>query len=224
MLRPVFWLIRWMLVLALAGYTAAVVRIAIKPLESAPGWEALLFNPVVWAFAGGFGGRWLLARLGSGDPLELLDTLEHELTHAIAGWLTFAPPISLKATLRSGGEVELKRTNPVAVLAPYVLPLYAAALAPLTLLLLPDWADIARLGVAVLLGSFAWRLAREFHFGQSDFREYGILFSIVTILALLPMSTSGILWLADLAEIPWGAALELYGNWIAALWTPSGIR
>src|SRR5690606_2515218 len=174
MLRPLYWLLRWILALALLGFAVAALA-TFGGAVAAAGREAPR-SAVPWVLVAGFAARWLLARLpfGDGDPLELVDTLEHELTHAIVGTLTFAPPVALTATLRDGGEVELRRSNPLAALAPYCLPLYAAVLAALTLILRDDWADYGRLAVAFLLGGFAWRLWREFHFGQSDFRVFEI--------------------------------------------------
>jgi hypothetical protein len=151
----------------------------------------------------GWASRFLLTRLWKEDPLEFLDTLEHELTHAVTGYLTFAPPVSLKATLRQGGEVELSRVNPVAALSPYFLPLYATLASLLTLILKPDFLHYGRFAVAFLLGGFVYRLGREFHFGQSDFTHYGFIFSLCFIAALLPFSIAGLLEAARLWHFPW---------------------
>jgi len=209
MLRPVYWILRWLLALALLSLMVAVIRVTGAFLKSAEGWAMLATSATLWTMVAGFAARWLLARLPGGDPLELVDTLEHELTHAFVGTLTFAPPVALSATLRDGGEVELKRSNPLAALAPYCLPLYATLLAALTLILRDDWAAYGRLAVAFLLGSFAWRLLREFHFGQSDFRAYGFVFSMVFIAGALPLSLLGIADLAGLIDTAWRDALHL---------------
>lgn len=207
MLRPLYWLFRWLTALALLGFMVAMMRtLAAHWLEGRG-----LPSPAIAGLAGaGFALRWLLARLPGGDPLELVDTLEHELTHALVGTLTFAPPVALTATLRDGGEVELKRSNPLAALAPYCLPLFAVALAGLTLILRDDWAAAGRLGVAFLLGSFGWRLWREFHFGQSDFRVYGFVFSMVFIAGALPVCLVATADLGGLIEGPWRAAGRLF--------------
>lgn len=207
MLRPLYWLFRWLTALALLGFMVAMMRtLWAHWLEGRD-----LPSPAIAGLAGaGFALRWLLARLPGGDPLELVDTLEHELTHALVGTLTFAPPVALTATLRDGGEVELKRSNPLAALAPYCLPLFAVALAGLTLILRDDWAAAGRLGVAFLLGSFGWRLWREFHFGQSDFRVYGFVFSMVFIAGALPVCLVATADLGGLIEGPWRAAGRLF--------------
>jgi len=74
---------------------------------------------------------------GRDDPLEFLDTLEHELTHALVGYATFCPPVSLSASLKAGGEVELKGSNPLAALAPYFLPLWCLTALALGLIIKP---------------------------------------------------------------------------------------
>ncbi len=207
MLRPLYWLLRWLTALALLGFMVALVRTLAAHWLAGRG----LPSPAIPGLIGaGFALRWLLSRLPGGDPLELVDTLEHELTHALVGTLTFAPPVALTATLRDGGEVELKRSNPLAALAPYCLPLFAVVLAGLTLILRDDWAAAGRLAVAFLLGGFAWRLLREFHFGQSDFRVYGFLFSMVFIAGALPVCLVATADLGDLFDGYWGAAGRLF--------------
>jgi hypothetical protein len=216
-LRPVYWLLRWLVALALLSFAVAALRAALHPLLSAEGWGMLARQAAPWIAAAAFVFRWVLGRFGSGDPLEFIDTLEHELTHAIVGTLTFAPPVSLTATLRGGGEVELKRSNPLAALAPYCLPLYAAVLALLTLVLRDDWARYGRYAVAFLLGSFAWRLLREFHFGQTDFRAFGFVFSMVFIAAALPLCLLAVTDVSHLADAPWREAGHRFmeqGEWL----------
>jgi hypothetical protein len=210
MFRPFFWVIRWILALALLGFAVAAMRVACAPLASASGWGALASSPILWIVVGGFALRWLLARLPGGDPLEFLDTLEHELTHAVVGTLTFAPPIALSATMRDGGEVELKRSNPAAALAPYCLPLFAGGLALLTLVLREEWSTYGRFAVAFLLGSFFWRLLREFHFGQSDFRAYGFVFSMFFIAGALPLCLLGVADIAQLADFSWAECWKIF--------------
>ncbi len=217
LLRPVYWLLRWLLALALLGFAVAALRASLgaffAPETAEARWSALFAGAGLWAAVAGFALRVILSRLGrrgDGDPVEFLDTLEHELTHAVAGTLTFAPPVSLTATLRGGGEVELRRSNPLAALAPYCLPLFAAALAALTLLFRDEWAGYGRLAVAFLLGSFAYRLLREFHFGQTDFRAFGLAFSMVFIAAALPLCLLAVLDLAGLAYAPWREAGRLF--------------
>jgi len=235
MLRPFYWLLRWLAAFALLGFMVAMARALAAQWRGGSGPSPFAASSsaapssalwLIGLIATGFVARWLLARLPGGDPLELVDTLEHELTHAVVGVLTFAPPVALTATLRDGGEVELRRSNPLAALAPYCLPLFALALAGLTLILRDDWAATGRLAVAFLLGSFAWRLLREFHFGQSDFRAYGFLFSMVFIAGALPVCLVATADLGGLLDAPWRVAGRLFREQafgVIAMWPPVGL-
>ncbi len=208
MRRLLGWLTRWVLLLPSLDAAVAALRTALRPLLNAVGWQALLGSQALWAAVAGFGFRVLCTRWRRQDPWEFLDTLEHELTHAASGALTLAPPVSLTATVRKGGAVELRRTNPVAVLAPYCLPLYAFLAAILTLWLRTGLLPYGRWAVGFLLGGFAYRLRREFHGGQTDFRTYGWIFSFVFIAAWLPLCLAFILSLARMVDLPWH-----YGVW-----------
>jgi hypothetical protein len=224
-LRPLYWILRWLVALALLAFCVAALRAAFSaaflrpPADVPEAGGGLSAGFAALAAAGGFVMRWVIGR--KHDPLEFVDTLEHELTHAVVGTLTFAPPVSLTATLRGGGEVELKRSNPLAALAPYCLPLYAFALATLTLVFKDDWAAYGRLAVAFLLGSFAWRLLREFHFGQTDFRAFGFVFSMVFIAAALPLcllAVGDMANLGPLGDMPWREAGRLFVDQASFLW------
>jgi hypothetical protein len=133
--------------------------------------------------------------------LAFTDTLEHEMTHALFGYLTLHPPVSLKASLRGEGEVMLKGSNPFIILAPYFFPLTSAVLVLVSL-----WVAAAyRLPFQVLclasLGSFLFRLMAEFRWRQSDLHAYGFVFSCAMVSVLLLM-TMGVL-LSLLGLLPW---------------------
>jgi hypothetical protein len=201
------WFFRWLCLAALLCVAVAVVRTGVGPLRNPEVWEHLLSSRMLWVGAAGWGVRFALTRWRKQDPFEFLDTLEHELTHALTGYLTLAPPTSLTVTLREGGEVELPRANPLAALSPYFLPLFAGLIALLTLVLEPKFLLYGQFAVAFLLGGFVYRFFREFHLGQSDFSHYGILFSIGFIAALLPLSIAGVLEAARLGHLPWRQAI-----------------
>jgi hypothetical protein len=224
-LAPILWLLKWAFVLTLLCFGVAAVRVFVAPLKTSAGWATLLHSPAPWMILAGLVARRLLALWRRGDPLELVDTLEHELTHAVAGTLTFAPPVSLTATLRGGGEVELRRSNPIAALAPYTLPLYALLFALLTLVLKAEWLGFGRLTVAFLLGSFAHRLLREFHFGQTDFREFGFIFSMVFIAAALPLCLISVIDVARITDIQWTKSAHLFMDQSKTVWhAVAGLR
>ncbi len=203
MWRVFGWIFRWICLLVLLSLAAAVIRVGLAPLRTEEGWKHLFSASALWIAGAGFAIRVLFSKVLGDDPFEFLDTLEHELTHALTGYLTFAPPMSLTATLRDGGEVSLPRRNPIAVLSPYFLPLYATAISLLTLILKPDFLVYGRYAVAFLLGGFIYRFLREFHFGQSDFTQYGFIYSLCFVAALLPLSLAGILEAARLVHLPW---------------------
>ncbi len=142
-----------------------------------------------------------MAKACKRDPLEFLDTLEHEMTHALFGYLTGHPPTSLKATLRKGGAVVLGGRNPFIVLSPYVFPLYAGVLGLVLPLLRAEASEWGRWVWPALMGSFLYRWIREMHPGQSDFSEYGWVFSGLFIAAWMPLLGLGLLywtgWLSD---------------------------
>lgn len=169
-----------------------------------------LRHPAVLAFLGAFAFRLafraLMARIGREDPLEFIDTLEHELTHALMGYLTLSPPVSLSATLKSGGEVELQGSNPLAALAPYYLPLWCGLAALLGLLIRASSQGAWNALVFGLLGSFAYRLLREFHWRQTDLHLYGFTFSLFAVLTLLLLAVGLILQARGLLGGRWMAA------------------
>ena len=222
MLRIFAWFLRWLTLAVLLCVTIAVFRVAFRLIGTGE-WKHLLGASALWVGVAGFGIRVLLSRVFGENPFEFLDTLEHELTHAITGYLTFAPPMSLTATLREGGEVELPRRNPIAVLSPYFLPLYATVVALLTLIMKPGFLPYGRYAVAFLLGGFVYRFLKEFHLGQTDFTQYGFVFSLCFVAALLPLSFAGILETAKLVHLPWhSGVLPLFveqGRWLEQLVT-----
>lgn len=193
--------LRWSLVPFLAllalGLGAAFYRAARGSLGPAfPLWCGAGF-----LFRAAF--RLLWGRLGREDPFEFIDTLEHELTHALMGYLTFCPPVSLSATLKSGGEVELKGANPLAVLAPYFLPLWCLLAALIGLAVKPGLQSAWTHGLAFLLGAFCWRLASEYRWRQTDLHAYGFVFSTLAVANLLLLSLGGLLWLRGALEWHW---------------------
>lgn len=188
------------LALAIAAELFQAIRIRLQ----GPG---DLLHPAVLAFAGGLGFRLLfrglLARFRREDPLEFIDTLEHELTHALLGYLTLSPPVSLSATLKSGGEVELKGSNPLAALAPYYLPLWCLIALLIGLVVRPATQGAWDILVFFLLGAFAYRLGREFRWRQSDLHVYGFAFSSLSILVLLLLAVGLILHARSLLPLTW---------------------
>jgi hypothetical protein len=207
MLPLVGMVFRWTLLpflLVLAQALAGGLLHALRGNGMEPSW---LLRPMALWFAGGIAFRSafaaLLRRLGRDDPLEFIDTLEHELTHALVGYLTFCPPVSLSASLKSGGEVELKGTNVLAVLAPYFLPLWSLLVMLLGLVVKPGMQPAWNHLLFFLLGCFLYRLFREFSWRQTDLHVYGFLFSTIAVSIFLLLSLALILHLRGLLSARW---------------------
>lgn len=112
--------------------------------------------------------------------LQVFCTFEHELTHLIVGLLFFKKPKSFKVTFTKGGYVEMYGGhNFLVTLAPYFLPTVCYLILPFAWFLpeksLPIFLTILGASTAFHLLS-GWQ---EFHFGQSDLHEAGLIFSIL---------------------------------------------
>jgi Peptidase M50B-like len=177
---------------------------------------------------------WACNRMGWDNPWSFIDTLEHELTHALFGYLTGNPPVSLRASLQGDGEVQLKGQNVLTLLSPYFFPLFLSVAVALSL----GMAKGYRLGFTVLcmalMGSFLFRLLAEFRWRQSDLHAYGFLFSTAFSAALLigvlgsHLSLLGLLpwnWVGDIPNKAWSGAVSIreqamhWYAWFMQIWT-----
>ena len=215
--------LRWSLLpflLLLAQAMAAGLWHALCAQGLGPAWA---LRPLALWFAGSLFFRFLFAailrRFGRDDPFEFLDTLEHELTHALVGYLTFCPPESLTASLKEGGEVQLRGSNPLAALAPYYLPLRCLVVVGLGLVVRPGLQETWNHVVFFLLGCFAYRLLREYRWRQTDLHAYGFLFSTVSVFILLLGSLALILQVRGLLPWRWVGAAGLHAwHMLPAAW------
>jgi hypothetical protein len=181
----------------------------------------LCTHPCFLAFALGLSARVLLNLFGRrwrfSNPLDFIDTLEHELTHALFGYVTFSPPVSLLATLEAGGEVRLKRTNVLVALSPYFFPLWVFLAVGLGFLIKASFLPVWNLVTFALFGSFIFRVATEFRWYQNDLKIYGRIFSIVLAGLLFLISFTVILHLTDVLNWQWakaiGGELRLFLDW-----------
>ncbi|MBF0431656.1 MAG: hypothetical protein HQK83_10275 [Fibrobacteria bacterium] len=142
-------------------------------------------------------------KLKISNPLAFVDTLEHELTHALFGYLTFSPPISLLATLESGGEVKLKRQNFLVVLAPYFFPLWSIFFACIGFVVKDSLQGGWSLVTSLLFGFFLYRLFLEFRWYQPDLKVYGRIFSSLIVLILLSLVWFYYLHYIRFVDIDW---------------------
>lgn len=113
------------------------------------------------------------------DFFAFLDTLEHELTHALVATLFLQPPKSLKATQTQGGEVVLNRSNFLIALAPYSLPLWSLLFWGISLVAPSTSASPWIFGTWFFATNFMIRQFMEIRTYQTDLKEIGFLPSLV---------------------------------------------
>lgn len=165
------------------------------------------------AFAARAGLAFFLRRLGKANPMAFIDTLEHELTHALFGYLTLNPPLSLKASLDGDGEVLLKGQNIFTLLAPYFFPLWMSLTALITIFLDAQFRAWGMSLTLALFGSFAFRLMAEFRWRQTDLQTYGFFFSTGVVFTLLALCLGSLFALLHLC--PWSWFFTLPQQWLA---------
>jgi hypothetical protein len=166
-----------------------------------------LMHPYALAFLSGIAGRiflnFLWKKKGGADPLAFIDTMEHEITHALFGYLTFSPPISLFATLEKGGEVRLRRRNILVVLSPYFFPLWGFCALCVGFLVKDSLQSVWNLFPFFLFGNFIYRLGMEFRWYQQDLKLYGRVFSSVLIFLFLLYSFTAVMHLTHIVNWEW---------------------
>ena len=135
-------------------------------------------NTEVVSFAIGFGlftVFWLIFR----RPLQVVCTLEHEITHLLFALLFLKRPHAFVVTMKEGGHVKLSGGNFLITLAPYFFPTISYILLPIAFFIpkqsMPVYLMILGASVAFHLVS-TWR---DLHWEQSDLHNAGILFSLV---------------------------------------------
>ncbi|MCD9186063.1 MAG: hypothetical protein LUM44_06500 [Pyrinomonadaceae bacterium] len=152
------------------GFGAALYKILTKQT-----WQISRVLPFLTGF-GLFALFWLIFR----RFLQVFCTFEHELTHLIVGLLFLKKPKSFKVTFTRGGYVEMYGgQNFLVTLAPYFLPTVCYLILPLAWFLPAESMPVF---LTVLGASVAFHLLsgwQEFHFGQSDLHEAGLVFSIL---------------------------------------------
>ena len=154
-----------------------------------------------WWAAGSFGAGWIasgLAYLFLPRPKGIY-VLGHELSHALAVWLSGGKVHSLQVA-EKGGRVISNRTSAWITLAPYILPLYPILAGVLWLACLQAWPRFQEYQL-VFLG--LWGGVWGYHYAftvdllrtrQPDFLVYGRIFSL-TIIALANLGlATGLVW------------------------------
>ena len=112
--------------------------------------------------------------------VDLLSTLEHEITHCIFAWLTFNRVVGLKATLRSGGATRYQGTpNWLIQTSPYFFP-------TVTILLLIVMHFVGPQHLMLMYGLLGASIVyhvistwAETHHRQTDLKDAGLVFSLL---------------------------------------------
>jgi hypothetical protein len=197
----------------LAALTETVRAIGRRPAPSYAFLAGALAFAILWRLA--------LRRAAFG---RFLMVLEHELTHALMAWATLHRVVSLRATVRQGGHVQIRgRGNWLITVAPYFFPT-ASVIAMLVLSWLPREYLVA--GNLALGATVAYHLVSTFsetHRHQPDLQAAGWLFCILFLppanlatLALLLDHAAGLHPLAHLARVP-AASYALWSSLVAGL-------
>lgn len=128
--------------------------------------------------------RWLIHRNPNrlDQALQFLDTLEHELCHALVSTLFLRPPRKLTVQDDGNGSVEVQGANTLVVLAPYYTPLYGLLVLILFNIADKSFQSILSYVFALSLGNYCWRLFRELRPHQSDFDRSGYWTSLPLLL------------------------------------------
>ncbi len=111
----------------------------------------------------------------------------HEMTHLLVGLCFFARPYSFRVT-KSGGSVELSKTNIVITLAPYFIPFYVLVTMGVHALFASFWPSTQASVLWVILYGICtghhifFTLDTLLSVGQTDVRAYGRFFSYGLIL------------------------------------------
>ena len=154
-----------------------------------------------WWAAGCFAAGWVVSGLGYlflPRPRGIY-VLGHELSHALAVWLSGGKVHSLQVA-EKGGRVVSDRTSAWITLAPYVFPLYPLLAGVLWLAALRVWPLLLDYQPAFLgLWGGVWGYHYAFTLDllrtrQPDFLVYGRIFSLTLIALANLLLAAGLVW------------------------------
>lgn len=164
-----------------------ILLIPFAPLIYAFSYEVLLFlTQIEWqdtlSFFFGLGAYVLLYALIPAEKMAFLETLEHELTHAMASLAVLHMPSKLvvdpKARGKRAGVTETIGCFLV-VLAPYFLPLFTLPLLLLKPVVPPPFDRVIDFLIGFTLAFHYTRLYNDLRVKQSDITDTGTIFSVV---------------------------------------------
>ncbi|RMF92310.1 MAG: hypothetical protein D6734_12615 [Candidatus Schekmanbacteria bacterium] len=147
----------------------------------------LLINPINIVFISGiifyFLLRYLVKWIGY-DFVDVGEVLVHELVHGFFSLLFLGDVKSLSVYPKKGGQVSVSRSNFLVELSPYCFPIIAIVVSGIK----PFFIKSAGIYIVFITGFFLGQhlaaLFKDFHLGQSDILNNGIVFSFSVVLFL----------------------------------------
>jgi len=157
--------------------------------------------------------------------LRFFITLEHELTHVLAGLAFLKTPRALKVTAGGGGRAELSGLNFVILLAPYFVPSLCLLLLPLPLLLRDEAVGVFQAAFGAAVGYHLATTLEETSPRQTDLQESGQWFAwpfllvanLVVFGSLVAYGTDGVGSMKGFLARGAHAAWELFHRTLAFL-------
>lgn len=142
-----------------------------------PFWIGLILILILW--------QW---RLRNMRWTRFFTTMEHEALHAIIGFLSFVPIKQMQVREDGSGHVTFTPpANWLMLLAPYFIPLTLCIYAAIIFALNLD--PVLQKGIMGMIFGLEWAgNIKEIHPKQTDFRQAGILFSILFLPSAILMS------------------------------------
>jgi len=180
------------LVFKIFKWPVALIALVGLPGMAVACWNRLSasFSEAYLPFWIGVGGMLLLwgLLLRKAKWARFLTTIEHEALHAIIGFISFVPIRELKVNEDGSGHVVFTPpTNWLMLLAPYFIPLTLAIYAAIVFALELD----PGIEAAVLGAIFGLEWAgnvREIHPNQTDFRQAGLVFTLLFLPSAILLS------------------------------------
>jgi hypothetical protein len=177
-----------------------------------------VYAPEVFlSFSLGFMLFFVLGLAARGPLVEFMETVAHEMTHALVGLPFNGLPDAMKASSDKGGETGWENANGggcLIAMAPYTFPLLTLLVLPLALLTLPGIPWAAQAVDMLIGGTLALhyiRLSVQMHPKQTDWRYTG--FPSGAAIAL----TSQLVWLVLVLGIVAGNPEAIADYFTAAL-------